>query len=42
VPSLDALLDPGRGPTAPHPFFVRDAAARADVVAFLKSLDTGG
>lgn len=41
VPSLDKLLDPSRGPTVPHPFYIRDPAERATVVAFLRSLDTG-
>ncbi|MEP6917927.1 MAG: hypothetical protein ABJC89_19935 [Acidobacteriota bacterium] len=41
VPSLDALLDPARGSTAPHPFFLRGTGQRGDVVAFLRSLDTG-
>lgn len=39
VASLSALLDPTRGATAPHPFFVADADQRADVVKFLESLD---
>ena len=39
VNSLSALLDPTRGATAPHPFFVADADQRADVVKFLESLD---
>lgn len=38
VPSLDELLDPKRGTTAPHPFYVPDAAGRRDVAAFLRSL----
>ncbi|MEO8724857.1 MAG: hypothetical protein ABI383_01930 [Acidobacteriaceae bacterium] len=41
VPSLDNLLDPTRGPQAPHPFYVPDGKDRHDVVEFLKSLDTG-
>ena len=41
VHSLDALLDPARGATAPHPFYVRGRSARADMAAFLRSLDTG-
>ena len=41
VPSLDMLFDPSRGPTAPHPFYVSDSRQRANVVTFLKSLDTG-
>lgn len=40
VPSLDNLFDPSRGATAPHPFYLSDARARADMVAFLRSLDT--
>ena len=39
VASLTDLLDPARGKNAPHPFFVSDAAERADVAAFLESLD---
>lgn len=37
VPSLDALLDPRRGSTAPHPFYLGTAAERADMIAFLTS-----
>jgi hypothetical protein len=37
VPTLEALLDGSRGPNAPHPFAVADAATRADVIAYLKS-----
>jgi hypothetical protein len=40
VPSLEALFDPRRGPLAPHPVYVRNVAQRADLVTFLKSLDT--
>lgn len=40
VPSLDNLFDPARGANAPHPFYFSDAKARADMVAFLRSLDT--
>jgi hypothetical protein len=39
VPSLDNLFDSSRGPTAPHPFYLTDAGQRADMVAYLKSLD---
>ncbi|GEM_PF-1971059 len=28
-----------RGPTAPHPFYIAESAARSDVVLFLKGLD---
>jgi len=38
VPSLDALFDPGRGPTAPHPFYLSRKGHRDDIVAFLRSL----
>ncbi|MGH9901444.1 MAG: hypothetical protein ACRD68_06475, partial [Pyrinomonadaceae bacterium] len=40
VPSLDSLFDPARGATAPHPFYLSDPRARADIIAFLRSLDT--
>ena len=42
VTSLEHLLTPARGATAPHAFFVSSSADRADLVAFLRSLDTGG
>ena len=38
--SLDELLDPKRGETSPHPFYVRKGSDRADMVAFLRSLET--
>ena len=41
VKTLDALLDPSRGPKAPHPYYVPDAARREDVRAFLRSLGQG-
>ncbi len=41
VRGLDALLDPARGPQAPHPFYVADAKKRSDMVLFLRSLDAG-
>ncbi len=41
VPSLDALLDPARGPTVPHPFYVADAQQRAAVVEYLRGLEAG-
>jgi len=37
---LNDLLDPQRGATAPHPFYFTDAARRADMVAYLRGLDT--
>lgn len=36
VPSLDALFDTVRGPTAPHPFYLA-GQERTDVVTFLRS-----
>ncbi len=42
VATLDDLLDPSRGPTVPHPFFLSDSDQRSDMVAFLESLDTNG
>ena len=39
--SIEQLLDPSRGPTVPHPFYVSNAKDRADMVDFLKGLDTG-
>lgn len=40
VPTLDDLLNPKRGAQAPHAFYLNDAAQRADVAEFLRSLDT--
>ncbi|MBA3497398.1 MAG: hypothetical protein H0T86_09855 [Gemmatimonadales bacterium] len=40
VPTLADLLNPVRGATAPHPFYLADASQRAQVVAFLQGLDT--
>jgi len=37
---LEKLLDPKRGPSEPHPFYIEDKAQRADVIGFLRSLDT--
>jgi hypothetical protein len=39
VPTLSALFDPKRGPGMPHPFYVGDSLQRADLIAFLQSLD---
>ena len=41
VHSLDSLLSPRRGAMAPHPFYIPNASRRADMTAFLRSLDTG-
>lgn len=40
VPSLESLLNPNRGPTVPHPFYVANPSDRAALVAYLQSLDT--
>ena len=40
VSSLDELLNPARGAMAPHPFYLGNANQRADMAAFLRSLDT--
>ena len=40
VHSLDELFDPKRGKTAPHPFYAVTSAQRAELVAYMKSLDT--
>ncbi|MGI8899192.1 MAG: hypothetical protein ACR2IB_12455 [Pyrinomonadaceae bacterium] len=40
VSSLDNLLDPMRGDNAPHPFYLAVASQRAELVEFLRSLDT--
>ena len=40
VPTLDNLLNPSRGPMAPHPFYLSSDTQRADMVEFLRSLDT--
>ncbi|MFN2391153.1 MAG: hypothetical protein ABR566_04210 [Pyrinomonadaceae bacterium] len=41
VSSLDELLNPSRCDNAPHPFYIADASQRADMVEFLRGLDTG-
>jgi mono/diheme cytochrome c family protein len=40
VKSLEELLNPKRGKTAPHPFYIADKAQRADMIEFLRGLDT--
>ena len=40
VKSLEVLLDPRRGPQAPHPFYVRNPRARSDLAVFLRGLDS--
>lgn len=38
VPTMDNLLNPSRGATEPHPFYLSDKAQRDDMVAFLRGL----
>jgi len=40
VRGLDSLLDPRRGSKQPHPFYVADRQKRAELVAFLRGVDT--
>ena len=40
VPTLEALLDPARGPAAPHPFYLADTRQRAVMAEYLRGLDT--
>jgi mono/diheme cytochrome c family protein len=40
VRGLPSLLDPRRGAKEPHPFYIANARERADMVAFLKGVDT--
>ena len=42
VPTLDNLLNPTRGATAPHPFYLADPGQRADMVEYLRSASTSG
>ncbi len=38
VPSLEGLLNPSRGASSAHPFFLKMPADRSDVIAFLNGL----
>ncbi len=40
VPTLEALFDPRRGASAPHPFYLSTTRQRGDMANYLKSLDT--
>lgn len=40
VKSLDELLNPKRGKKSPHPFYIADKKERADMIEFLRGLDT--
>jgi len=41
IKSLDDLLNPQRGMKSPHPFYIKDKSQRADLIEFLRGLDTG-
>ena len=34
------LLNPKRGKKSPHPFYIKNATQRAEVIEFLRGLDT--
>ncbi len=40
VSTLELLFDPSRGMSSPHPFYISDIGGRAELIAFLRSLDT--
>ena len=40
VKGMDLLFDPRRGAKAPHPFYVANRAKRADLVMYLRSVDS--
>lgn len=40
VKSLDELLDPKRGKNSPHPFYIDNKDKRAEMIEFLRGLDT--
>lgn len=40
VPNLDSLFNPTRGALSPHPFYFADAGQRADMIEYLRGLDT--
>lgn len=40
VHTLDELFNPQRGERSPHPFYVKDKSQRADLIEFLRGLDT--
>lgn len=42
VATLDDLLNPSRGSTAPHPFYLKKSADRVDMVNFLNGQSAGG
>jgi hypothetical protein len=42
VPTLDNLLNPTRGPDAPHPFYFADTGQRADMGEYLREASTSG
>lgn len=40
VQSLDELFNPKRAENAPHPFYIVDPKERAELIEFLRGLDT--
>ena len=40
VSTLEMLFDPSRGMSAPHPFYFSSMNERAEIIAYLRSLDT--
>ncbi len=40
VHSLEELLNPKRGKSSPHPFYIEDKTQRAEMIEFLRGLDT--
>ncbi len=40
IKSLDELFISQRGKTAPHPFYISNKAQIADIIEFLRGLDT--
>ncbi|MBC8086312.1 MAG: hypothetical protein H7Z40_03545 [Phycisphaerae bacterium] len=41
VPTLEALFNPARGASAPHPFYFTSNADRTSMVLYMRSLSTG-
>ena len=41
VKNMEDLFNASRGKTAPHPFYLKDDRDRSDMIAYLRSLDTG-
>ena len=39
VHGLDSLFSPEHSATEPHPFYIKDAPARSDLIEFIRGLD---